>query len=89
MIGVIVWCVYLAPQNIPRVIVLTLGNKVVSTNMRHHVFRRFSSESTTVWLCCKKKKKNALACEENTVARLRDFRAEVLIVTFSLVEARG
>ena len=30
MIGVIVWWVYLAPQNIPRAIsVLTLGNKVV------------------------------------------------------------
>ena len=30
MIGVNVWCVYLAPQNIPHAIsVLTLGNKVV------------------------------------------------------------
>ena len=29
MIGVNVWWVYLAPQNIPRAFVLTLGNKVV------------------------------------------------------------
>ena len=29
MFGVNVWWVYLAPQNIPRAIVLTLGNKVI------------------------------------------------------------
>ena len=29
MIGVNVWWVHLAPQNIPSAIVLTLGNKVV------------------------------------------------------------
>ena len=29
MIGMNVWWVYLAPQNIPRAIVLTLGNKVI------------------------------------------------------------
>ena len=28
MIGMNVWWVYLSPQNIPRAIVLTLGNKV-------------------------------------------------------------
>ena len=31
MIGMNVWWVYLAPRNIPSAVVLTLGNKVVST----------------------------------------------------------
>ena len=29
MIGVNVWWVYLAPQNIPRAVVLTLGNTIL------------------------------------------------------------
>ena len=40
MIGVNVWWVYLAPQNIPRAIsVLTLGNKVILYCMMHHQTR--------------------------------------------------